>query len=86
MARFWIDIFTEEWGDIMYKSLAVLLVLLSGLGTAEANKSHAPPPPPPPPARGPHFAAPEIDPAFIGGSIALLVGGLAVLRGRVPNR
>jgi hypothetical protein len=71
----------------MYKSLAVLLLLLSGLGTAEANKkSPPPPPPPPPPVRGPHLAAPEIDPALVGGAIALLIGGLAVIRGRVPNR
>jgi|HubBroStandDraft_6_1064221.scaffolds.fasta_scaffold670528_2 hypothetical protein len=68
----------------MYKSLAVLLLLLSGLGTAEANKS--PPTAVPPPARGPRFAAPEIDPASVSGAIALLIGGLTVLRGRLPNR
>jgi hypothetical protein len=68
----------------MYKSLAVLLLLLSGLGTAEANRSA--PTSVPPPARGPHFAAPEIDPASVGGAVALLIGGLAVLRGRLPKR
>jgi hypothetical protein len=83
------EILTEEWGDIMYKSLAVSLLLLSGLGTAQADKSPArlvPPPPPPPPVRGPHFAAPEIDPASVGGAIALLIGGLTVFRGRIPKR
>ena len=66
----------------MYKSLAVLLLLLSGLGTAEANKS--PPTSVLPPARAPHFTAPEIDP--LSGAIALLIGGLIVLRGRPANR
>ena len=69
----------------MYKSLVVLLLSLSGLGTAEANKS-----PPtlvsPPPVRGPHFAAPEIDPTSVHGAIALLIGSLAVLRTRLPKR
>ncbi len=69
----------------MYKLLVVLLLSLSILGTAEANKS-----PPtlvsPPPGRGPHFAAPEIDPTSVNGAIALLIGSLAVLRGRLPKR
>ena len=69
----------------MYKSLVVLLLSLSGLSIAEANRS------PPtlvalPLVRGPHFAAPEIDPASVNGAIALLIGGLAVLRGRFPKR
>jgi hypothetical protein len=69
----------------MYKSLVVLLLSLSGLGIAEANRS------PPtlvalPPVRGPHFAAPEIDPTSVNGAIALLIGGLAVLRGRLHKR
>jgi hypothetical protein len=78
------EILTEEWGKIMYKSLAVSLLLVSGLGTAEANKS--PPTPVPPPARGPHFTAPEIDPTSVSGAIALLIGGLIVLRERPANR
>jgi hypothetical protein len=68
----------------MYKSLVVLLLSLSGLGTAEANKS--PPTWAPPPVRGPHFAAPEIDPTSVNGAIALLIGSLAVLRGRLSKR
>jgi hypothetical protein len=69
----------------MYKSLVVLLLSLSGLGTAAAKGS----PPtlgPLPPVRGPHFAAPEIDPTSVNGAIALLIGSLAVLRGRLPKR
>jgi hypothetical protein len=68
----------------MYKSLFVLLLSLSCLGTAEADKSS--PTSVPTPVRGPHFAAPEIDPASVGGAIALLIGGLAVLRGRLPKQ
>jgi hypothetical protein len=67
----------------MYKSLAVSLLLLSGLGTAEAK---SPPTPVSPPARGPHFTAPEIDPTSVSGAIALLIGGLIVLRGRPADR
>jgi hypothetical protein len=69
----------------MYKSLVVSLLLLSGISTAEANKSPPPPKPAPPPVRGPGIAAPEIDPASISGAITLLVGGLAVLRRRVAK-
>ncbi len=68
----------------MYKSLAVALLLLSGLGTADANKST--PTVVPPPVRGPRIAAPEIDPTSVNGAIAVLIGGLAVLRGRRSER
>ncbi len=35
---------------------------------------------------GTHMSAPEIDPASAGGAVALLVGGLLVLRSRVKHR
>ena len=71
----------------MYKSLAVALLLLAGLGTAEANKS--PPTVVPPPVVTPvrvSHPAPEIDPRSVSGAIAVLIGGLAVLRGRRSKR
>jgi hypothetical protein len=71
----------------MYKSLAVLLFLsYSALSFGKPDK-------PPPtfvartPARvGPHFAAPEMDPASVLAGVALLVGGLMVLGGRIPKQ
>jgi hypothetical protein len=66
----------------MYKLLAILLLTSSGLTVALAK---APPPPvlkPPPAPVRPHATAPEMDPSSAISAIALLLGGVMVLRGR----
>ena len=71
------------------KFLPVLVLSLSAVGVAAAKKAPSPPPPRPPvthPPGVPRMAAPEIDPASVAAAMALLIGGLAVLRGRQPDR
>jgi hypothetical protein len=77
----------------MLKKLAVLIVAVGAVATAQAQPQGGPPfgdptrhtfdkePPPPPPT-----AAPEIDPASAMSAFTLLAGGLVMLRGRRSNK
>lgn len=67
----------------MNKLLAVIVLLLSGIGIAAASKG---PSLPIPVRRPPQVTAPEIDPSSAIAAVTLLIGSLLVVGARLPKR
>lgn len=69
----------------MYKLIGIAVLTLAASGAANAFGLppifHLPPLP-----HGPPTMAPEIDPASAMGGLTLLIGGLAVIRGRRASK